>query len=153
VNLHEAIQNLVETGESDPLTIAQKIAKRNDKHWLAKELVALAEDLIAEMARHELGRVRRSREVALRPGDQLASSEMKIAKSWVPGEGYKPVAELTETDLLAKAAWYERASYALARRALWCREVVTLMQSEGVAKVGALKAALPVLPEAEELTA
>lgn len=153
MNLHEAIVNLVGTGESDPLTIAQKITKRNDKHWLSSELLALSEDLIAEMARQELGRVRRSREVALRPGDQLASGEMKIAKSWVPGFGYKPVGELTEADLIAKAAWYDKASLALSRRALWCREVVTLMQSEGVEKLGALKAALPVLPEAEELAA
>jgi len=153
VNLHEAITSLVNTGESDPLTIAKKIAKRNDKHWLSTELLALAEDLIAEMARQELGRVRRSREVALRPGDQLASAEMKIAKSWVPGFGYKPVGELTEADLVAKATWYERAASALSIRALWCREVVSLMQSEGVAKLGALKAALPVLPDAEELAA
>lgn len=43
MTLQEAIANLVTTGESDPLTIARKIAKRNDQHWLSKELLALAE--------------------------------------------------------------------------------------------------------------
>jgi hypothetical protein len=151
MTLHEAIAQLIELGEGDPLTIARKIEKNHDKHWLSAELLALAEDLMAEMARQELGRVRRSREVALRPGDMVSSAEMKLAKVWVPGFGYKPAAEVTPADAAAKVRWYQAASTALMRRAVWWADVLGMMKAEGAGTLGKLKAALPPLPDGDDL--
>lgn len=147
MTLDEAIAQMVNLGESDPLTIARKIVEKNDKQWLAKELVAHSDDFISEMARRQLGAVRRSAELALRPGDQLSSAEMKIAKRWIPGVGWTRVADLTIDDLEKLAAWYAKLANASLKRTHWCREVVVLMKAEGVETLGKLQAALPPLPD------
>lgn len=151
MSLEEAIQQLVNLGESDPWEIAKKIEKRNGREWVKEALSEHAEDLIADMARRQLGAIRRRAEVALRPGDTLAEAEFKIAKTWVPGTGWKAAGDLTSFDLLAKATWYESAAQAAAVRSAWCREVARLMEMEGAEKLSQLKAELPALPDADSV--
>jgi len=153
VTLDEAIAQQIELGEMDPLTIARNIEKLYGNEWLTGELSSLAESLVAGIARQRLGSVRRSAEVALRPGDAMSQAEMKVAKVWVPNEGWKVAANLTQDDLLAKAAWYERLAGAALARADWCREVAGMIASEGVTKLGRLKRPLPPLPDGRELEA
>lgn len=149
MNLDEAINQLIELGEMDPLEIARKIEKRHGPEWLALELSAHAEQIVAQIARQRLGSVRRSAEVALRPGDELSQGEMKIAKVWVPNVGWKVAGELTPEDLEAKASWYERLASASVIRASWCREVAQMIRDDGVTKLGRLKRPLPPLPSGE----
>lgn len=151
MTLEEAIAQLITLGYSDPGEIATQLEHRHGIEWLREQAAEHAHDFVAEMARKRLGATRRSAELALRPGDQMASAEMKIAKSWVPGGGWKPVADLTEADLLAKATWYRGLANAAVRRASWCSTVIDLMHAEGVKTVGRLKAALPPLPPEEGL--
>ncbi len=153
MNLDEAIGNLIELGEMDPLVIARKIEERHGAEWLHDELAACAEQLVAGIARQRLGSVRRSAEVALRPGDEMSQAEMKIAKVWVPEEGWKVAANLTIEDLIAKAIWYERLMSAAGIRAQWLREVAQMMIEDGAKKLGALKRPLPPLPGIDELEA
>lgn len=153
MTLEEAIHNLIGTGEKDPLTIARKISERYDVKWLAQELVEHSEDIVAQFAREALGKQRRSAEVALRTGDQVATSELKLRSYWVPEIGYKPAHELTAKDLRARALWYDGLATSAARRADWCRQVAEMMDAEGVETLATLKASLPPLPEERELAA
>ncbi len=153
MNLDEAVGNLVELGELDPLVIARKVEQRNGREWLGEELLARAEQIVAEIARQQLGAFRRSAEVALRPGDEMSQAEMKIAKVWVPEEGWKVAANLTVEDLIAKAVWYERLMSAAGMRAQWLREVAGMMVEDGVKKLGGLKRPLPPLAGIDELEA
>lgn len=153
VGLDEAIDQLVSTGEKDPLTIARKIIERNNKHWLRAQLEAYAEDFVSDMARHRLGAIRRVSEIALRPGDQKTTGELKLASVWIPNVGYKPFGRVTVDDLRAKAAFYDKLAFASVRRSQWCVEVASMMEAEGAETLGNLKAALPLLPEQAELEA
>lgn len=150
MTLEEAIQQEITLGQKDPLEIARRIAISQGDEWVTEQLALLAEDLVAELARRRLGSQRRGAELALRPGDTAASSELKIRSAWVPGSGWKRAADLTTDDLLMRAAWYERLAGASLRRASWCREVVDLMAQEGVKTLGKLKSALPPLPDEVE---
>lgn len=149
MNLEEAIGQLITLGEKDPLTIVEKLVHRHGKEWLDEQATLYAADFAADMARRVLGAQRRHSEVALRPGDQVTSAELKVRSYWVPEQGWKPAKDLTATDLRARAAFYERLSHGALQRAAWCREVAALMESEGAEKLGKLKAALPPLPEDE----
>lgn len=149
MTLDEAIAQLIELGEKDPLEIARKLETRHGHEWMVEQLGALSEQLVAQIARQRLGSIRRSAEVALRPGDELSQGEMKIAKVWVPEHGWKVAADLTADDLLLKAAWYERLAGAAATRAAWCREVADMIVVDGVSKLGRLKRPLPPLPAGE----
>lgn len=149
MTLDEAIAQQIELGQKDPLEIARQVEKLHGSEWLAAELSAHAEQLVAQIARQRLGSIRRSAEVALRPGDDMSQQEMKIAKVWVPEQGWKVAADLTADDLLTKAAWYERLSGAAMQRASWCREVADMIVADGVAKLGRLKRPLPPLPAGE----
>lgn len=151
MTLDEAIRQLISLGYGDPVAIAEQLEARHGVDWLTQQLSDHRHDILAELARKRLGSVRRSAELALRPGDQMASETMKIAKTWVPGDGWKRVSDLTLTDLQAKATWYRSLAQAAVRRAAWCEEVIGMMQSEGVKLLGALQSALPPLPPEEGL--
>lgn len=153
MHLDDAIEQMVVLGEKDPLDIARKIIDRNGEDWVSKELFELAEDIIAIYARMKLGSRRRSAEVALYPGDYVSEGRMKLAKFWVPGSGWKQVAELNEDDLRTKAEWYANFRRAAARRELWCIQTADLLVQEGVTTVGQLEVPLPILPEGDELLA
>lgn len=150
MHLDEAVQQLVILGEKDPLSIARKIIDRNGDEWVSEELLSIAEDIIAQIARSKLGNARRSAEIALHPGDYVAEGRMKIAKMWVPGFGYKRVSDLTASDLRAKASWYTSARRAVAKREIWCLQTAGLIEREGVTTLGELTAPLPALPEDDD---
>lgn len=153
MTLDEAIQQMINLGETDPRTIAEKLPERHDEAWLAAELLALSANVIEERARHRISAARRQSQIALRPGDQVSSAEMKARTQWIPNEGWIRVSDLTAAHLRALAEWYRRLAGAAMQRVGWCLEVVELMEAEGVQKLGKLKAALPALPELEEVTA
>lgn len=150
-DLETAIEQLVNLGEKDPLDIARKLIERNGETWARLEVAARAEDFITDLARRKLGSVRRSAEIALRPGDEISQGNMRIAKAWIPGEGWKVAADLTASDCIKKANFYGVLSYAARRRESWYREVASLMESEGAETLGKLKADLPALPDGEDL--
>lgn len=153
MTLEEAIAQAVNLGEKDPLEIARKIIAKNGPDWLAAELGALAEDIIAERARHALGNVRRGAEIALRPGDHRSQQEVKVSSFWVPGVGWKKGGDVTPDDLRVRAAFYERLSFAAVRRAAWCRDVAELMEAQGAKRLRDFKGELPQLPEDENVAA
>jgi hypothetical protein len=150
MHLDDAVEQLVVIGYRDPLDIARKIIDLHGEDWVNKELGALAEDIISDYARKKLGAYRRSAELALSPGDYVAENRMKIAKFWVPGYGYKQVAELTIEDLRAKAEWYGVFRRAAHRREIWCLQTAELLEAEGVVTVGQLQTPLPALVDEDD---
>jgi tRNA A37 N6-isopentenylltransferase MiaA len=153
MNLHEHIQQFVSLGETEPQTIAAKVKERLNTRQLRDELAALADDVITDLARRELGRIRRSSEIALVAGDEMSSSEMKIAKCWIPGRGWIKAAQMTRDDALAKAEWYRQFAQHSLARAEWHEQVAEMMKKEGAKTLGALKATLPPLSYRGELVA
>jgi hypothetical protein len=155
LSLEAAIRQLIELGFKDPLAIARRLESMHGPDWLAAQLAMLSEDLIAEIARKELGRRRRGYELALKPGQPLAYANMKLAGFWIPAEDgtptWKAAAEVTAEDLDRRAAWYESFAIGVLRRAQWCRRVAALMRHEGAAVLAELRAELPPLPEPEPL--
>lgn len=147
MTLDEVIQQLINLGEKDPVTIAQKVEARHGTAWISDQLAAYAMDLVAEMARLRLGAERRASEIALRPGEPITQAEMKLRAVWVPGAGWKRANDLTADDLRAKAVFYDRLAFAARRRAEWCNEVAALMEREGAATLGRLRVELPPLPD------
>lgn len=156
LSLEAAVRQLIELGFKDPLEIARRLETTQDPDWLATQLVMLSEDLIAEIARKQLGQRRRGFELALRPGQPIAYANMRLAGFWIPAAdgtpAWKAAGEVTAEDLDRRAAWYESFAIGVLRRAQWCRQVATLMRREGAPVLAKLRAELPPLPEAEPLT-
>lgn len=154
-SLEDVVTQLVNLGLEDPLSIARKVIETNDPGWLADQLVMYGEDFIADMARRKLRAESNKAELALRPGDIVASGELKIKKYWIPGLGWKTAADLTSDDFRARAGWYDAFATASAQRAAWCRDVADLMDSEGAQVLGDLHVPLPPVPgdSLEELAA
>lgn len=148
MTLEAGIAQLIELGEKDPLLIARKLEQQQGHEWITEQLSAYAEQLVAELARQRLGSLRRSAQIALRPGDVKAQGELKIRSFWVPNFGWKVAADLTSSDLIARAEWNEKFAAAVMRQSTWLREVAGLMVAEGVKTLGRLKAALPPLEDA-----
>lgn len=151
MTLEEAIASLIALGEKDPITIVDKLVKREGEDWLRDQGAAYAHDFASDVARRMLGSQRRSSEIALRTGDQVTSSELKLRSYWIPELGWKPAHELTPDDLRARASFYERLAHGAGIRAAWCRQVADLMVAEGVKTLGKLKATLPPLPDEGDL--
>jgi len=153
--LEGAVRQLIELGLNDPLEIARRLERMHDPEWLSAQLAMLSEDLIAEMARKQLGQRRRGFEVALRPGQPLAQTKMKLVGFWIPAAdgtpAWKAAGEITPEDLDRRAAWYESFAIGVLRRAQWCREVAAMMRHEGAPVLSQLRAELPPLPEPEAL--
>lgn len=150
MTLQEAIDQLVNLGYEDPLTIAKQIETKHDQDWLAAELLAHGEDIIADMARRTIGSQRRSAAIALRPGDIVKSAEFKLRSVWVPGKGWTKASEITSDDSDKIARWYRNLAGTLLRYADWWEQIGAEMREAGVKQLGQLKAALPPLPELEE---
>ncbi len=154
-SLEAAVRQLIELGFKDPLEIARRLERSHDPEWLAAQLVMLSEDLIAEIARKQLGQRRRGYELALRPGQPLAEANMRLTGFWIPAEdgtpAWKAAGEVTPEDLDRRAAWYESFAIGVLRRAQWCRQVAALMRAEGAPVLAELRAELPPLPEPEPL--
>jgi hypothetical protein len=150
MNLEEAISQMIELGEKNPLKGAQRLEKEQGHEWIVQQLDSYAEDLIAELFRQRLGSRRRSAEIAIRPGDPMTSAIMKTQNFWVPGYGYKTAKDVTIEDLELRVQMYWRYIAGMKARADWCLEVVVLMKAEGAETLGKLKADLPVLPTRED---
>jgi hypothetical protein len=151
MTLDEAIEQMVTLGEINPREIADKIMDTYGKEWVREQVAERADDVVAELARRRLGSVRRAAELALRPGDELSAAEMKIAKWWVPGRGWKRADSLTVDDLEAKAEWYRSLATAALTRALWCDQVVAIMRKQGAKTLGRITGALPALPAGDDV--
>jgi len=154
-SLEGAVRQLIELGYKDPIAIARRLESLYDAAWLATQLVMLSEDLIAEMARKQLGQRRRGYELALRPGQPLAEANMRLAGFWIPAADgtplWKAAGDVTPEDLDRRAAWYESFAIGVLRRAQWCRQVAALMRVEGASVLSQLRVELPELPEPEVL--
>lgn len=146
VTLDEEIERMVSFGETDPLDAARKLTKIHSSEWIASQLAMYQEDILSDMFRRRLGAVRRSAEKRLQPGDEMSQTELRLAKAWVPGEGWKKAADLTVQDLRERARFYDVLANASYVRARWNSEVADLMEAEGAATLGKLKASLPALP-------
>ena len=147
MTLEEAIQQQLTLGKNDPLEIARAITKQQEPEWIAAELLALSEELIAEIARHRLGSVRRSSLATIVRGPKR---EARLAPVWIPNAGWKRLADLTVDDLRALEKFYARLRDAAAVRVTWCSECIALMLGQEVAKLGQIKGAIPSVPEIEE---
>ena len=147
---------MIDLGFKDPLEIARRLETTQDPDWLATQLVMLSEDLIAEIARKQLGQRRRGFELALKPGQPIAHANMRLAGFWIPAEdgtpAWKAASEVTAEDLDRRATWYESFAIGVLRRAQWCRQVAALMRHERVSVLAQLRAELPPLPEPEVLS-
>jgi hypothetical protein len=155
LSLEAAVRQLIEFGFKDPLEIARRLETTQDPDWLAGQLVMLSEDLIAEIARKQLGQRRRGFELALRPGQPIAHANMRLAGFWIPAADgtptWKAASEVTAEDLDDRATWYESFAIGVLRRAQWCRQVAALMRHEGAPVLAQLRAELPALPEPKAL--
>jgi hypothetical protein len=79
------------------------------------------------------------------------SALIGMTKDWVPGVGWKKIANFTRADLLAQADWYERQAARLIERASWNREVAALMEREAAETVGDLTCDLPAFDPLHDL--
>lgn len=156
MTLDEAISNLIETGEKDPLTIARKIEQRQGSDWLASELLSLAEDLIVQRASSRLNARRRADVVAIRPGAAMVKAELGLETLWVPnllapGVGArKPMNECTPEDFDAAAAYREAKALTVLRHAGWFREMAARMRAQGADTFADYRGELPELPAPDE---
>ena len=82
--LEDAVRQLIELGFNDPLEIARRLERMHGPDWMTTQLAMLSEDLVAEIARKQLGQRRRGFEIALRPGQPLAQTKMKLVGFWIP---------------------------------------------------------------------
>lgn len=156
LDLDAAIEQLIVLGEKDPLTIARKLEKRHGKAWVVAELSARREDLIAEIARHAVGRDRRHRESALTlvasSDKAMVDAEVKVAEIWIPGCGYKRIGECTAAEMRDRREMNFAFARGLIVRGAWCGDVADQMEAEGVAFVGGLSK-LPPFPGIEDAIA
>jgi hypothetical protein len=86
-DLSAVIEQLVNLGEKDPLTIVRKLEERHGADWLREQGALHAADFAADLARRLLGSQRRQAEVALRPGDRATSADLQIKSYWIPEAG------------------------------------------------------------------
>lgn len=157
--LDEAIASLINLGEKDPLTIARKLVERFGGQWMAEQLAARWEEIVAEIARQRLGSERRSAVVSLtstardRHG-KVAKRDVLLTSLYVPGKMYVRFGDATADDVTAAQAYRVRLANGLIRWADWLGSVRTLMDSQGAAVVKQIRGPLPELPAApEELSA
>lgn len=147
MTLDEAIEQQITLGGKDPVDIARRVESLFGREWITEQAAMFADEFVVTRARTKLSVHRRSAEVALRPGDEMSQADMKIAKAWIPGDGWVKVADLTADHLDKRASWYETFADASLKRALWCRDVAGMIRDDGVRTLGKLKRPLPALPE------
>lgn len=153
VTLEEAIQQQVNLGARDPQGIYEALERQFGNDELLELVRPYLPDLLTEMARRRLTAHRRSAEVALRLGDHRSQAQIRLAKAWIPGSGWKRADELTAEDLRLRAAAYDSLANASLVRAQWCREVASMIEEDGVQTLGQLRRELPALPTTLELEA
>ena len=154
LSLEEAITQLINLGEKDPLTIARKLADLHGGNWVAEQLAARWEDILAEIARQRLGNERRASVHALSErGAKVTKREAVLASVFIPSKGWIVLGEATREDLAEREAYMRRLAGGLYLWADWFGDLRELLEAQGVEKVRQLRGALPPLPPKGELGA
>lgn len=154
IDLEGAIEEIIDEGIRDPAAITRLLAERHGEAWVWGQLMARAEEFIAEISRRLLARHRpTSTALVLRPGDSGNLSRIRARLFWIPSVGYKPLSEVTSQDMRARAVFYENLSVRSRQAQHWCLNVADLMDSEGVRTLAELRVELPPLPSTMEVTA
>lgn len=148
VDLAAAIEQLVNFGHSDPREAAVVLRERHGEKWLAKEVAAIADDVVAWRFFQRLNAHRRASERAIRNGDRKSMSELLLAYVWVPGVGRKRYADLTEVEWRLRASYDRRAGQALLAHADWCEAIADAIDRAGVSTAHDLDV-LPEYPSVE----
>jgi hypothetical protein len=150
VTLREAIEQQISIGIKDPREIAQAIGKHFDSQWLASELLTIAEDIVVDLARHQLSSSRRSA-MSLTRVAQLPRRDLMLQAAWLPGIGWVEFGRFTAEMFDRLAGQYRKGAAALSRYAEWCESNATLMRDQGVEEFRQVRGALSALPAAEAI--
>lgn len=154
IDLEEAIEEIIEEGVRDPATITRLLAERHGEAWVWGQLVARAEEFIAEISRRLLARHRpSSTDLVLRPGASGDLSRIRARQFWVPNVGFKLLSEVTSEDMRARAVFHENLAVRSHQAQHWCLNVADLMDSEGARTLAELSVPLPSMPSTMEVTA
>lgn len=148
MTLREAIEKAISLGEHDPHRIAETVAKRYDKKWLAAELLGLADEIVPDLARRMLTSQRRS-SLSLATIGTVERGDLMLRAAWLPGVGWVEFGKFTADDFDRLAATYRKGARALDRYADWCESAAAAMRA---AKAGEFRelTEIPELPPAEE---
>lgn len=155
MNLDEAIGQLITLGEKDPVEIARKVEQRHGSEWLASELLAHAESIVAEVARKRLGAERRAAVVKIEPRTVADVGEVKTKSVWIPDllapgvGGHKRMADCTPEEFERRAGWLDRLASSVSQQAGWFRDLAARMRDEGARTFKGFKGELPTLPPDE----
>lgn len=149
MTLREAIEQAISLGERDPRAIAERIRGRYDNKWLAKELLEVADELLADEARRVLASQRRS-SLSIARVNQVERSELMLRAAWLPGIGWVEFGKFKPEDFDHLAATYRKGAAALTRYAEWCESAAALMREQNAAEFREVSGDLPALPPAEE---
>lgn len=147
MSLEEAIEQLINLGEKDPIEITRKLRDQYGAEWMRAELLQRDDELIAGFARNMLGARRRSTEGPRLDLARARHGEFMLASKWVPEIGWKKLADLTADDCRAVAAHYRMLARAAGIRADLFDGFAELIEAEGVATLGDVSVALPQLAE------
>lgn len=160
LHLDDAIAQLITLGEKDPMQIARKLKHRYGAEWVAAELAARDEELLADLARHRLGEARRATQLATVARSERfttaarqtrAQGELMLQSIWIPvtsrGGGWKALGDVTAADLRELAIFHARLSAAADRTSHWCSQCARLIEREQVRTLREVKAPLPTLDE------
>jgi hypothetical protein len=157
IDLFDAVEQQLALGVKDPIEVAERIRRLYDDTWLAGQLMAYADDLIADIARHRMGHYRaaaeRERELLLledvgegrreppRGRRRQRKADLMLASKWVPDEhggGWKRIGDLTVEDCRAIASHYRMLAQANERKAGLYEDYARQMEKEGAAKLSEL---------------
>jgi hypothetical protein len=147
LSLEEAIQQIINLGQHDPLTVTREIEERYEIEWLKEELYALREEFISYLARQRINNRRRSAMTALRKGKP---GDLMLAGEWVPNWGWKRLADWTAADLRSRENYYRKIAGSALLLADWCRQCIEIMETEKAKTLGKVKTPLPALEEVEK---
>lgn len=148
MTLEEAIAQLVDLGESDPVELARKLEARYDSKWIDAQLAEHRLELVAEIARQFMGSRRRSATKALAVATEAPKREVLLGTVFIPGQGHKKIGELTAEDCDARERFYVAAAGTFLRYAGWFASCAVAIRKQGVARLADVRGALPALEEA-----
>lgn len=152
LDLRDAISQMINLGETDPITITRKLAELRGGNWIAEQLAAHWEEIIAEIARQALGSQRRAAVESIgnlarkARGTHVAKRDVMLATVWVPGKMYVKIGDASPEDLRAAAEYRRRLAEGLVRHAEWCDDLAARMEAAGAKRGRDYKGRLPELP-------
>jgi len=146
--LDGAIEDAVESGHHDPITVVDALKTRHGLPWLKKAVGAKAEDFARDRAREILNLTRRKVERKARieaeesPNGRAKTATLQPAQVWIPdadGGSFTAYLDVTAADLRAKAAWYRRRAEAFTAYAAWLYDVADEMDAAGATVLAELE--------------